>query len=254
MALIIILLCIGVQRYLGWNSYSHQVSWLKRYVDWMTVRFSQVMQQGNGYIDVAILVVPILVVLAVVFTVVAHLLGDFAYFLLNALLLWYCLDARDIKKEPYDINQPEELLVISYKHVFAVIFWFAVFGPIGLALYSIVGELRSFLQREQESHQAMSASVVKVQGVLDWVPIRLVGLSFALVGHFASVFKQWLAQALLGIKDNVYQVADWGMTAVRHASSDESSDQADEVVQLIDRSLLVWLVCIALFTIGYWWG
>lgn len=272
MSLIIILICIGVQRYLQFNSYNYQLNWLAPYYRWMSAKFD-VVTKGHPFVGWLILVVPALLIVGIVFALVANLLTIMGYFILSLAFLWYLLDARDVVKHPYEEASAQDLFTITYQRLFAVIIWYFVFGPVGLTLYIVSRDLTHFLSKELSTeHAQLKTFCAKALGVFDWVPVRLLGLSFALVGHFGSVFKPWMAELFSGIKTDQQQVIDWGLAALQvkdvgvqdvnesehlssaKATSSDPSVAAEYVLVLIDRSLLVWLVAMALITIGVWIG
>ncbi len=83
--------------------------------------------------------------------------------------------------------------------------------------------------------------------------MRLLGLSYALMGHFARVIKLWLPQLWQGIRTDQLQAAEWGMAALT-LSEDNIEQFREDTVYLIDRTLLLWLVIIGLITIAFWVG
>lgn len=91
----------------------------------------------------------------------------------------------------------EEALIASYRHVFAVVFWFVLLpGPVGAILY----RLSSFLhQRWAERGEAELAAFGDFAGrlfrLLDWAPARVTGIAFAIVGDFEDAAYCWRAQA-----------------------------------------------------------
>lgn len=265
MALFVILICLAIQRYGKFNSYSRQLHWIEPYFKWMTGKVGQIMK-GHGLIGAAILILPFLVGIAIIFALVSALLGDFGYFILSVVLLWYCLDARDIRKEPYEDKTSKALFITTYRNLFGVIFWFSLFGPVGLSLYIIVVKLGDLLVEgspyiSDEFGIALGESLHKILAILDWIPVRLLGLSYALVGHFGSVFKSWLKKLSQGLSNTEALVAEWGMIALQQGSTSDISSAQDvasahekEAISLIDRSLLVWLIVIFLITFGIFLG
>lgn len=259
MALIIVLIAIVVQRFLKFNSYSRQFDWSSHYFQWMSSKVQQI-TTGHGFVGLAILVVPIVLAAAILFSVAYSLLGVLGTGALQLILVWYCLDARDIRKEPYVNATSKTVLLHSYYGLFAVLFWYCLFGPVGLVLYISVYQLSQVVpktlsdskEETQQSDHSLQEYLVKTQGVLDWVPVRLVGLSFALVGSFGAVFKLWMQKLFEGISNPSALVVEWGQAALKAESSE--GDQLGPTIDLIDRSLLVWLVVIFLVTIGVFLG
>lgn len=236
MSFIVILVCLAVQWFLNVSGVPYEFHWAGHYTAWMRKQFSALMQ-GHGMFAVLLLVLPIVIVASLVFTIVYHALGHIGYLVLSLLLLWYCMDVVMLKQTSTKSLSIADLFLKSYQKIFALLFWYFVFGPVGLILYLIVA-----LFRIQLSDQKY---FVITQGVLDWVPIRLVGLTFALAGNFGAVFKVWMKELFQNVSDNQNQVVTFGESAL-------ASDP--DVVSFIRRVLLIWLVIMALVTIGSWIG
>lgn len=236
MSFIVILACLALQWFLSLSSATYEFHWAGHYIQWMRHQFSNLMQ-GHGIFAVLILVLPIVIVVSLVFTLVYHVLGHVGYLILSLLLLWYCMDVVMLKQTATTSISTTDLFLKSYQKIFAPLLWYFVFGPAGLALYVVVAVLRAQLSDQPY--------FVMTQGVLDWVPIRLVGLTFALAGNFGAVFKLWVPDLLRNISNNQNQVVAMGEAAM-------ASDS--DAMGLIQRTLLIWLVAMALITFGYWFG
>ena len=236
MSFVVILACLAVQWFLNLSSTMYEFHWAGHYVQWMRHQFSKLMQ-GHGLFAVLILLLPIVIVVSLIFTLVYHLLGHVGYLILSLLLLWYCVDVVILRQAPAVTVSTTDLFIKSYQKIFAPLLWYFVCGPVGLTLYVSVAILRAQLPEQRY--------FVMTQGVLDWVPIRLVGLTFALAGNFGAVFKLWMSDLLRGIPDTQNQVVIFGDAAL-------STDP--DALGLIRRTLLIWLVLMALITLGRWFG
>ena len=98
----------------------------------------------------------------------------------------------------------ERGLIDAYRQVFAVLLWFAVLpGPAGAVLYRAamllaqewrggeIGEDETPLARSRAS---FGAPVRRLLWLLDWIPVRLTALSFAIVGDFEDAAWCWRTQ------------------------------------------------------------
>lgn len=245
MSFLVIVVCLAVQWFLNFNSRAYQQNWALPYVNWMSKQFSK-LTQGHGLFGEAILVLPILIVVSIVFTLVYHLLGHWGYLLFSLVLLWYCVDVSEIKTTANGNNVPT-LFSSAYQKLFAGLFWYFIFGPVGLALYVVVHELRVHFEKANSNAKELQKYLVLTQGVLDWVPVRLLGLSFALAGNFGAVFKEWFKTLSQGI------VADFGLLTAC-GSAGIAAQNADEAQGLLQRALVIWLIIMALARIGIWIG
>lgn len=92
----------------------------------------------------------------------------------------------------------------AYRHVFAVLFWYVVLpGPSGAVLYWCVQlvsrEWAGAPPGEEDTPMTRSRAVFgepagALLGVLDWLPVRLTALSFAIVGDFEDAAYCWRMQ------------------------------------------------------------
>ena len=145
--------------------------------------------------------------------------------------------------------QKRTMLYLVY--LFGFLFWYTILGPFGLALYYSVLEIIKVLEaKPNEAQTNLLKEAQLIRRVLDWVPVRLLGFAFALVGHFATVFKAWVNHLKTGINKEMPLLIEFAHAALQ---TKESPD-VTEAINLIDRSLLVWLVVIALVSIGFWLG
>jgi adenosylcobinamide-phosphate synthase len=98
----------------------------------------------------------------------------------------------------------ERGLVDAYRHVFAVVFWFAVLpGPAGAVLYWCVHllarEWSGAAPGDEDTPMTRSRALFgqparTLLQVLDWLPVRLAALSFAIVGDFEDAAYCWRMQ------------------------------------------------------------
>lgn len=262
MALLITVIAIALQRFLKFGSYSYQYAWAESYYGWINQRVKFV-AEGHPLLGLAILVVPIVFVASVFFPLIQSLLGTVGYFIMELLLAWYCLDARDLHKEPYSDMGVANIFSQSYQNLFAILFWFGVFGPVGLVLYICVSRLShaipialpapttdASVPSVHDRGAEIKIYCQKLLAILDWVPVRLLGLSFALVGSFGAVFKRWIKEVVSGLDNPQALVVEWGQSALKDEKTNTGGDASSEAVDLIDRSLLVWLVVFFLVTLG----
>lgn len=251
MALIVILICLGIQRYLDFSSANFQIDWVGTYIDMMREKVSQI-NASNGLLGNAILILPILLAVAILFGLVFHLLTVVGYMLLSVIALWYCIDARDPHKLYAQTTDGTPVIMTTYQCVFALIFWYVILGPIGLALYFTVTEIvRSLETNSNDKESELLKSAMFIQQILDWVPVRLLGFTFALVSHFNAVFPVWIQHLKTGLNQEPPLLISITNAAL---NSKEGRLDTNQAIELIDRALLAWLVVIALVSIAFWIG
>lgn len=137
----------------------------------------------------------------------------------------------------------------GFERVFAVLFWFLLLGPGGAVLYRLVvlehGSPRGGPGRLDLLHW------------MDWVPARLLSISYALVGDFDASLYRWQEAIADPRREAVVVLEDCGNAALRIGDPAPGAEGVEALVArgavelravetLRRRALLVWLVLIAL--------
>ncbi len=257
MAITIILICLAIQRWLHIDHIERKNAWFEYYYHWIKERFNQ-FSWWPTWLGVVAIIAPALIVYMLVAGLVYHLLTIIGYYLLALVVLWYALDAKPLTAENVNNHTQQQLLMDAYQRIFALIFWLIVLGSTGIVLYTLVVYLCRLLEGMREDNQANSllANALKIEAVLDWLPLRLLGFTFALVGQFSLTFSYWYKNLFTGLEQGREQTAACGLIAIGMETSPATpgQEQVTAIEGLINRSLWVWLVIIALFTIGRWIG
>jgi len=180
----------------------------------------------------------------------------------------------------------ERGLTDSYQQVFAALFWFTVLpGPTGAVLYRAASLLADEWRGDARgtevtpiarAREAFGAPARRLLWLLDWVPVRLTALSFAIVGDFEDAVYCWRTQAkgwavqeggehagiVLASGGGALGVALGGALPVPGGEPEYRPDlgigeEADadllpSAVGLVWRALILWLLLILLLTLAYW--
>ena len=169
----------------------------------------------------------------------------------------------------------EEGLINSHRHVFGVIFWFLILpGPSGAVLYRLSGILeQKWGSRLQVDYGNFGKFAQKVFHYIDWIPVRLTAMSFAIAGDFEDAVYCWRSQATTWMdpEQGVVLTSGAGALGVRlgetlHHHGTVSfrpeiglGDEADvntmtSAVGMIWRALVLWMFILALITVARWVG
>ncbi len=172
----------------------------------------------------------------------------------------------------------EEALISSYHHVFGVLFWFAILpGPAGALLYRLALTLKGrWGEKTGALHGGFGNFSNQVLGWLDWLPLRLTALGFAVVGNFEDAVYCWRNQAArwrdpelgivlaagagaLGVK--LGKPLKQGVTPAGASIDDRIEiglgDEADagslsSTVGLAWRALVLWMLLLAMLAVATW--
>jgi cobalamin biosynthesis protein CobD/CbiB len=169
----------------------------------------------------------------------------------------------------------EQGLIDSHRHVFGVIFWFLILpGPSGAVLYRMAGMLeQKWGSRSSEDYGDFGKFAQKIFHYLDWIPVRLTAMSFAIAGDFEDAVYCWRSQATTWMdpEQGVVLASGAGALGVRlgetlHHHGTVSfrpelglGDDADvntmtSAAGMIWRALVMWMFILALITVARWVG
>ena len=146
-----------------------------------------------------------------------------------------------------------------FEFFFLMVFWFLVFGAPGVLIAWFSLQYSQLVHCEEKAWRPMHW--------LSWIPARLLGLTFALVGNFVGAIAVWKKTlwnwrlpadvvlnrvALAALSYELEPQPDATEPDTKLASnlgSKDACDQMDKLQLLHTRSVVVWLVIIALITI-----
>ncbi|XXN63917.1 beta-lactamase regulator AmpE [Enterobacter ludwigii] len=144
------------------------------------------------------------------------------------------------------------LIWINFRFYLAPLFWFVVGGPYGPVLlvgYAFLRAWQSWLAKHHSPLERSQSGVDRLLHLLDWIPVRLAGVAYALLGHGERALPAWFA-ALGDLHRPQYQVltslAQFSLARDPHMDKVETPRVA---VALAKRISLVLVVVVALLTI-----
>lgn len=124
------------------------------------------------------------------------------YLARQLLAQWRHLDTREFMRGHIYQRVMEASTLAAHRSVFGVFFWYAVasafgVGPAGAVMYRSCELAYRMFHRHGESQSVVNphllALFAKAWALIDWVPVRLSAISFAMVGNFEEVVERWRA-------------------------------------------------------------
>lgn len=144
------------------------------------------------------------------------------------------------------------LLWNNFRFYLAPLFWLIVggpWGPVTLVGYAFLRAWQSWLARYQTPHQRLQSGIDAILHVLDWIPVRLAGVVYALLGHGEKALPAWFA-SLADLHTSQYQVltrlAQFSLAREPRTDKVETPKAA---VSLAKKTSFVVVVVIAVLTI-----
>lgn len=284
MEFVVVVLALIIERFLHIDTYIFRFNWFQTYINKLQKTFSRT-ELFSGVLGLIIIVLPVLIVVSIVYYLLHSLFWGFAGFILATVILIYCLGPRDFHtrfeayfvavvrddteaKEkaaakllcivPEDSKEiPRALTKSVFNHfnyeIFTVIFWFLFFGPVAAVLYRTVAEVHKYAHCKNSPLESMLPSATWVMQIIEWLPLRVMALGFALMGDFQKSFNYWLKYFASPIKDNYKYTQAVGLAAlgITHGS-DGTHDMAEvkAALRLVERTLILFVVITALFVLG----
>lgn len=168
----------------------------------------------------------------------------------------------------------EEILRGAYQHLFGVIIWFVLFGPGGALLYRLCQILSlKWGELDEREFGDFGKVAARVFAWMEWIPLHITAISFAIVGDFEDAMYCWRSQAeqwvqrgmgiilasgagAMGVKlgdpipgrDGVESRPELGL------GDEADADYLDSAVSMVWRALVLWLVLLLLLTLARWTG
>jgi cobalamin biosynthesis protein CobD/CbiB len=202
----------------------------------------------------------------------------------RALKAWRGRDAGEIGGGDIAKLAIERGLIDSYRQVFATLFWFTVLpGPAGAVLYRSAVLLAGEWQDNPPGAEATPTAAARavfgrparvLLWLLDWIPVRLTALSFAVVGDFEDAAFCWRTQAGEwamqegGVHEGIVLASGAGALGVKLGgalpvigdkpdvrpelglSDEPDADLLPSAVGLVWRALVLWLLLMLLLTLA----
>lgn len=275
MTFITILIALLIERFFDW---SHLRKW-----NWYLSCQDLVLQKlptQSPYVILAVTIVPMLLVVGLVELMLNGTLYGFTTLIFKVFVLLYCLGPQNLWADTYaGINATGEgsqaqilerfksglgskfsdetsflshIMLAVNQRIFAVVFWFMLAGPIGALLYRLLCLSAYHTNFAQQGASQVTEKARLIVALFDWLPIRILTFVFALAGHFVNAFTCWRKKVLLGVHFNEAILTECGGAALGFSTNGDAQGTLEKsAVNLIDRGLVIWVVCIAILQLVF---
>jgi len=193
------------------------------------------------------------------------------------------LDAAEIVRHTVRLA-----LIASHRHVFGVLFWAAIL-PGATAMGAVLYRLADYLNRrwnlppaaDEHPERDFGAFAQSAFALIDWIPVRLTALGFAIVGNFEDAIYCWRTRAhswprhepaillasgegALGVRlrpQAATPATSFGIDPTTDQTTDPEGDwdanppqlsTLRTAVGLVWRSVVLWLIVLVLVSVGSW--
>ena len=154
----------------------------------------------------------------------------------------------------------------AHRHVFGVFAWYSIgsllgLGPAGAVVYRVGASIQARALLPVDAGSGASPVVQAFAGrlwwFLDWLPVRLTAMGFAFVGSFEDSIDLWRRWEILKPGDNdalllaaTSGAIDLELNEPLNAQKQPQMGHLAAVVGLVWRTVVMWLVLLALMTLA----
>ena len=246
MKLLVIVLCLLSERFLIHSISSRRFFWFGDYY----VALNNIIEKHNYFknkwIILALIILPIVVPVAVLFFLLQNVLFGFLGLIISIIIFLYCLGPQNAfyPVSESSTDKSNHTLIGNYfsqvnRQLFSVIFWYIIGGPIIVLTYRLITLCRDISMVSQEANQ--------LTDVIEWLPARVSVLLFLLVGNFQRGFVLFTKLFFSKPELNTQLLSSCGLQAAHTNGTDEIPLPVAE--SLVEQAAIVFLVFIALFTL-----
>lgn len=135
----------------------------------------------------------------------------------------------------------------AYQSFFAVIFWYFLLGPVAALAYRLLA-----LASEHSKNPLVAERAGQLRHAFDWLPVRLLAASFALVGNFVAVGRVMLHELLSWDISAAQLVEKVGLVAAEippPAVGPDGINSLDRLWELLLRAAVLWYAGFAIWTV-----
>lgn len=248
MKLLIIVLCLLSERFLVHSLSHNRFYWFSSYYNALSQRFPKEGGMAHPGLLVMAILLPILFICWLVLFIFGHLFYGFIGLLLNLAIFYYCLGPENPFYPVRQENEGDEeavagnYFVKANNELFGVVFWYIVAGPLAILVYRLVS-----LCKGQEKTAKLAQWLTNL---FDWIPARITVLLYLLVGNFQRGFRFYIQMFFAAPENNDSLLSQGGLLAAHN--SENESVQLPYAESLVEHALIVFLVFVAVFTLGAW--
>jgi AmpE protein len=259
--------------------------WLSEYTQWLADMFN--FQRTGAWLASAIVLFPLILLIWILSGMFENALFGLFELTFNIAVIFFCLGPRELDSQvdhyldAIDVGSSEQrlnsasrltiqqpssvvseqviqvckaILVAANTRLYAVLFWFVVFGPVAAVLFRVIERL-SQNQNQDETLLELKRTLSVLLGWINWLPTRISLFAYMVSGNFDDGMQAFRSETSLTVDMNeqnneLLQNVGFASMASRPVENDT---QAMEMVRksrgLYLRSLMVWLFLLLLISV-----
>lgn len=155
-------------------------------------------------------------------------------------------------------EQIAQLLEDSVHELFGIVLYFFIcspVGPLGIVLYQLTQSMAKNWQTDE--HGVFAEYAHHMRQRLDWLPVRITALSFAIAGNFEDALFHW-RNNISGVAQHIALASGAGALGITISVNGHdfgngppaTADDLPAAINLIWRSLAIWLLLLSMMTLA----
>ena len=249
MKLLVIVLCLLSERYFVHLRSHQRFYWFSLYSQVIEKQLSTLSFIGNAWAKLLMLLLPLILIVFLVLYQVGNALFGLVGLGLNVVILYFCIGpgnpfypVQDSTEGEHTEDDIAAYLVKANEQLFTVLFWYIFLGPIAILVYRLISESRN--------QPAVSQLASKLTNLFEWLPARVTVLLYLLAGNFQAGLRNFTQFMMRSPANNQTLISVCGLDALGSAGSEPV--KMIEAENLVEHSVIVLLVFLALFTMAAW--
>ena len=202
-------------------------AWVKLYLESSLNIFKRV-SILRGEVSAVLVILPVILITFLINNLFHLLLKEWGSIIFTSVVLYYCLNSN--VEDDHD-----SILVLAHERTFGIFFWFAIFGATGAMLYWILTVVRAISDIIIIPIAGFQRCLNIMHGLAAWIPARITGLIYALVGDFVRGFNCWCSYIKATTVPSSRVLLDCGQSSLNSISSREEE-------LLVKRALIAWII------------
>jgi len=203
-------------------------SWVKIYLEFM-LKALQKISLLKGEMAAVLVILPVITITYLINNLFHLLLKEWGEMFFMAATFYYCLSCN------VDEDEHGSILILAHEHIFGILFWFVIFGATGAIFYWLLTVSKAVSYRMVTNMTNFERGISVIHGLAAWLPARVTGFIYALVGNFTAGFNCWHSYLKEVTVPSSKVLLDCGQ-----ASLDLISRQDEEA--LVKRALVAWVL------------
>ncbi len=198
---------------------------------------------------------------------------------------WAQIDTHELSRDEIVRQVIEYSVLAAHRHVFGVLAWYSLLAAVGLGpAGAVFYRLSEFVSRywrhksersDQPASEALQQFSAKAWGLIDAIPARITAVGFAVVGSFEEAIDGWrnhvprfandndgiilaAASGAVGVDLSAATGADFapteGASGVTTARARPQYAYLAVIVGLVWRTVVLWMLMLALLTLSHLLG